>query len=770
MSCSRKPLLSAARLLALAGLLAAAFAIAAVGASAPPPVAGGAHEGEPQLSAARALAAYRRLPLVFAANRGQDDPRVRFRARGDGCGISLGDGAAELCSGAAVPLRLELAGALPAATPRGEGVRYPGVWPGVDLVFYGRDGRVEHDFLVGPGADPRRIRLRPAGAAGPRLDARGDLVLRDGPDGVRLTHPVAYQEAGGFRHEVAARYRLLPRAGGPPEIGFELGAYDRSLPLVVDPVLVYSTRIAGTTAISAAMDAAGNAYVTGAADAAVVPGALQLNGGRYPTDVFVAKLDPRGALVYLTVFGGSYYDVGASIAVDPQGNPYVAGQTYSYDLPYGPSGPPGPPPEGEPDDFIEYGAGFVAKLDPRGTSIVYTRLLGGGYQYSGSWATDVAVDSHGRAYVAGYEQDLPYLTSFEPDGSPGPSPFDLDDCATRPGMSRFTALAVDGQDDLLATGLSFDSEAFVGKETRAGQAVYSVCLGGSGDQFTYGIAAGPHGDAYVTGLTFSTDFPLVSPLQATAAGGREAFVIRLDPAGAIVYSTYLGGSGNDDALGIGVDARGRAYVLGETTSPDFPLVGPLASSCHPGPSAACIFLAALAADGRSLQYSTFVAGPFAPGFFPSPENGPGEWIGVDPRGVAVLALGGVTAVADDAPPRCDAAFAVPATLWPPDHRLVPIAIRGVTDPEDDPLTLAVTGVSEDEPPAGGPDAAGLGTATASVRAERAGSGDGRVYHVRFTATDAAGGSCTGSVAVCVPHDAAHRTCGDGGALYGSTGG
>jgi hypothetical protein len=128
-------------------------------------------------------------------------------------------------------------------------------------------------------------------------------------------------------------------------------------------------------------------------------------------------------------------------------------------------------------------------------------------------------------------------------------------------------------------------------------------------------------------------------------------------------------------------------------------------------------------------------------------------------------------IADNQPPVCTAAVASPATLWPPNHKLVPVSIAGVTDPEGGPVTIALDRIAQDEPPAGGtPDATGLGTATARVRAERAGGGDGRVYHLAFTATDEQGATCTGTVTVCVPHDQGHGgTCGDGGALWSSTG-
>jgi hypothetical protein len=331
--------------------------------------------------------------------------------------------------------------------------------------------------------------------------------------------------------------------------------------------------------------------------------------------------------------------------------------------------------------------------------------------------------------------------------------------------------------------------------------VYSTYLGGSGSDFASGIAVDAAGDAYVTGETSSEDFPVRNALQPTLRGATErvdAFVTKLGPTGALVYSTYLGGSQEDAGSGIAVDGAGRAYVTGATTSTDFPLKDPVQASCAPslGSSGRCpedVFVVALDAQGSELVYSTYLGGAVGSPGFPPIDAATG--IAVDRAGNAYItgvtistdfptlhavqpAYGGggqdalITKLAAvNSPPECTAATATPGTLWPPNHRLVLVAIQGVTDPDGDPVTIQITGITQDEPLSGNtPDATGLGSATAQVRAERAGGADGRVYHLTFTATDSQGASCAGTVTVCVPHDqGGGRTCGDGGALYSSTG-
>jgi hypothetical protein len=817
-------------------ILAGAFALLTFRPAAAAPVA-----SQP------VLAAYSGRSLAFEPNRGQADPAVAFLARGAGFGLALSPTAAVLEFGprraahrasppagtSAHTIRMDVLGADPAARATGEGklagesnylvgaparwrthvptyarVHFAGVYPGVDLVYYGNGGRLEHDFVVAPGADPGAIRLAVAGADRAELDPAGDLVLRWGDGEIRLRKPAAYQEIDGQRREVASAYRLLAGAGADGRrVGFALASYDRSRPLVIDPLLVYSTYLGGSyedDGLAIAVDACGDAYVAGLTQSPDFPGS-----GKQPTvdnyDAFVTKLDPSGALVYSTVFGGAGGEAADGIAVDEAGAAYVTGSTFSADFPR-----VHPLPAADEGPAYPYDA-FVTKLDPSGAGFVYSTRLGGAGQDGGS---DIVVDAQGRAYIVGDTESPSFPlagTPAHPIGADKADAFvaELSASGSTLLFARLlggsaadygAGIALDGTGGLYLSGTTYSTDfptlhaaqtvsgggfdAFVARLDASGALVFSTYLGGSGRDYGGRMAADRHGNGYLIGYTDSPNFTTVHPLQAALSGPSDDFVTEVDPLGAILYSTYLGGRGNEMQGGIDVDSTGSIIVSGTTGSDDFPVASPVQSECLPRFGGHdCAFVAELDHAGAALAFSTYIGGSvddvatdvavdpagnlYVPGITGSPDF---------PTAHAVQpAYGGafdafVAKIAFDRPPDCSRAIASPATLWPPNGRLVPISILGVTDPEGGPLTLAVTGVTQDEPTGGAPDASGMGSATAFVRAERAGGGDGRVYHVQFTATDAAGLSCTGSVSVCVPHDAAHRTCGDGGALYGSTGG
>jgi len=483
-------------------------------------------------------------------------------------------------------------------------VEYRDVYPGVDLVYYGNGGQLEHDFVVAPGADPRAIRFAVEGAEKMELDARGDLVLHASGTEARFRTPVVYQEAGGLRQEVAGGFVLRGQSAfrnPQSEIAFQIGSYDPSRPLVIDPVLVYSTYftvgqaiavdlsgnayvcgggtvkkikadgsalvyssvIAGAGCTGVAVDASGNAYVTGSTNSTNFPTASPLqstHGGGY--DAFVAKLNAAGsALVYSTYLGGSDADRGYGIAVDSSGNAYITGQTSSTNFPtVGPL---------QATNSGNYDA-FVAKLNAAGSALVYSTYLGGsGYDYG----YGIAVDSSGNAHVAGQTWSTDFPTAS-------------------PLQASFGGGIEDG---------------FVAKLNAAGSAlVYSTYLGGSGGEYGYGIAVDSSGSAYVTGYTDSTNFPTVDPLQAANSGAYDAFVAKLNAVGsALVYSTYLGGSGYDWGTGIAVDSSGNAYIAGRTESTDFPTASPFQAT-NSGNSDA--FIAKLNAAGSALVYSTYLGG------------------------------------------------------------------------------------------------------------------------------------------------------------------
>jgi hypothetical protein len=571
------------------------------------------------------------LPLRFEANRGQTDERVRFVSRGRGYTLFLTSTetvlslispqspqrpqrrdapvSSALSAGSAVNIRLQLIGANPNAevvardelpgksnyfigndpskwrtnVPNYAKVEYRQVYPGVDLVYYGNGRQLEHDFVVAPGADPRVIRLGIQGADKLEVDAAGDLVLHAGGGAVRLRKPVVYQEVGGVRQEVSGAYVVRPSLQSEirnpkSAIGFEIAAYDPTRPLVIDPVLVYSTYLGGSGddyGHGIAVDAAGNAYVIGSTGVfgnfpTVGPLQSTIGGGR---DVFVAKLNAAGsALLYSTYLGGSDWDEGSAIAVDSAGNAYVTGSTVSGNFPTA-----SPPLEAAFSVYRAYHA-FVAKLNASGSALLYSTYLGGNVA---DYGNGIAVDSAGNAYVVGETAS----TNF-PTASP-----------LQPAYG----------------GGNYD--AFVAKVNAAGSAlVYSTYLGGSGQEAGRGIAVDSAGNAYVTGYTYSTNFPTASPLQAAFGGGAcgsdpcyDAFVVKLNGAGsALVYSTYLGGSGSDGGCSIAVDAGGNAYVTGSTNSTDFPMASPLQAAFGGGNFDA--FVAKLNAAGSALFYSTYLGG------------------------------------------------------------------------------------------------------------------------------------------------------------------
>jgi hypothetical protein len=571
------------------------------------------------------------LPLHFEANRGQTDPAVRFLARSGAGTLFLTAEEAVLVLGAPAPaggaappapaphaaLRLSFPGANPAPRVTGRDelagkahyligrdpaqwrtgiptygrVHYAGLYPGIDLVYYGNGDRLEYDFVVAPGADPGRIRLAFAGADRVAIDAAGDLVLATAAGEVRQHRPFLYQEFDGVRREVAGGYRLA----GSREVAFEVAAYDRRRALVIDPVLAYSTYLGGSSGDAVAgiaVDAQGFAYVAGtttSGDFPTTPGSFQpVSPGNY--NAYVAKLDPTGsALVWSTYLGGSGYDGAAGIAVDAAGHAHLTGFAYSPDFPLTP-GALDPTP----------GIGFVAKLAPSGAALVYSTYLGGDGLTS---PRAIALDASEHAYVAGVTASADYQTTpgaFQPDLAGGDDVFvaKLDPSATalvystylggaeheRPGAGSGIAVDAAGAVYLAGKTLSsdfpvtpgafdvdwnFGEDAFVAKLDPAGAALeYSTYLGGSGENDGRAIAIDAAGHAFVAGVTYSIDFPTTpGALQPAFGGIQDGFVAKLDPTGsALLYATYLGGAQSDSANGLALDHLGRAYVTGSIQS------------------------------------------------------------------------------------------------------------------------------------------------------------------------------------------------------------
>lgn len=658
----------------------------------------------PAAAAARADVVYGALPLAFEANRGQSDARVQFIARGHGYTLFLTSaetvlslrrpaarGRADDPESAASVVGVRLAGANPEAAlsgldqltgashyligrdpeqwrrdvPNYRAVKRTAVYPGIDVIYYGNQRQLEYDFVVAPYADPRRIALAFDGVEQVAVDDRGALRFRTPHGDLEQRAPVIYQDLRGRRRVVDGRYVLQ----GPGRVGFEIASYDVTVPLVIDPVLTYSTYLGGNgndSGLAVAVDAAGNAYVTGSTRSTNFPGAVggPIQAGlRGSDDVFVAKLNAAGtALVYSTYLGGSASDVGRAIAVDAAGNAYVTGETNSPTLP-GSGNIPFPLVGPIQAAYGLIGDAFVAKLDPTGGALVYSTYLGG----SGTDRGDgIAVDGVGNAYVTGHTNSLnfPVVIPFQvQNGSPGSydafvskvnaagsalaystylggsaSEYSIDGgaiavdsagsayVAGSTGSANFPGAASSTIQPTLGGGTS---DGFVAKFTPAGTGlVYSTYLGGTGSDAVTGLALDPALNTYVVGSTDSSNFPTTAPLQASRNGlGSDAFVAKLNPAGgALAYSTYLGGSGDDIAYAVAVDSAGLTYLSGWTNSANFPTSVPLQAQ-NSGSGEA--FASQLDAAGTALLFSTFWGGNTGT------ERGYG--IAVDGAGNAVVA-------------------------------------------------------------------------------------------------------------------------------------
>jgi hypothetical protein len=523
--------------------------------------------------------AYGRLPLSFEPVAGG------FSARGQGYAVRLqGDGARLLLGDVAVGLRLHggrgdaqgegaerhagvvnhLTGPDPAGwrvnVPTYGRVNYAGVYAGIDLTWYGAGGNLEFDLVVAPGADPAQVVLGFEGADTVRLDAGGDLLVSVAGKELVQRRPVSYQETEQGRRPVASRYV----AQGNGRYGVALGDYDRTRPLVIDPVIVYSTLLGGTAADWAegvALDSTGHAYVVGSTFSSDFPtaGAARPREGEH-TNAVVFKLNPAGtALVYSTYLG---WAVGRAIAVDSSGAAHVAGMTFSAVplLATAQGALPG------------HGDAFVVKLSPSGSDLAYVTYLGG---LSLDEATGIAVDGVGNAHVSGttWSTDFPTLQPLQP--------------ANRG-----------------------ESDAFVARLTPSGALASSTYLGGGGEDIGADIAVDPAGSAVVVGTTRSYDFPTAQPAQVELQGRSDGFVARLAAGGsALAYSTYLGGTGVsvdghfplEGAFAVAVDSSSNAYVTGYTPSTDFPTRDAL----FPTSAGRDTFLTKVAPSG-ALVFSTYL--------------------------------------------------------------------------------------------------------------------------------------------------------------------
>jgi Beta-propeller repeat/Viral BACON domain/Putative binding domain, N-terminal len=524
------------------------------------------------------------IPLYFEQNKGQTDLQATYIARSPNLvGFVLQDGWTLSLHGPPISMHIAEANAKAMLVPEHsvEGitnyylgsravtnlqhyssVRAKDIRPGIDVVYHGSESDLEYDLVIHPGADINALWLRFDGSR-PALADNGDIVLKTNKGEVRQHKPRVWQEAKGQRTEVECRY-VLAKSG---KVGFVLSNYDRSADLVIDPIISYSTFLGAYFPSGAgkgiAVDSSGFAYITGYTDTAAFTDPIGDANAGYG-DVFVTKLNQTGTgLVYSTFIGGTYADGANGLAIDAGGNAYVAGSTNSSDFPFTVNQPP---PSGTTH-------AFALKLGPTGNILYATALAGSGSDFGAA----IAVDSSGSAYVAGdtTSSDFPVTAgSYQ---------------TTRAG----------------------GDDAFLAKLDSSGHITYATFLGGTADDAAKGIAVDSLGNAFVGGVTSSSNFPATPGAYSTAlSGGPDAFVAKLNPTGsALIYATYLGGSATDTLSALAVDGAGNSYVAGVTQSTDFPTTpGAFSTSKGSGTVVNTGFVTKLNATGTSLGYSTFLGG------------------------------------------------------------------------------------------------------------------------------------------------------------------
>jgi hypothetical protein len=590
------------------------------------------------------------LPLRFEPNQGQSSSNAKFLAQGRGFSAQFKENEADflLASHSAMSslLRVSLLNAsrnaavsgemrLPGTVnyfigndrekwhsglPTFERLRYASVYPGTDLIYYGNNGNMEFDYQLSPGATPSLIQMRFDGARSLKIDSKGDLIVTADGGQISFQKPVIYQpEDGGHKNFIAGKFRILQKN----TVGFAVASYDHAKPLVIDPILNYSTYIGGyAQAAAIAVDKDGEAFVTGIAtlDFPTTPGSVQPVGVPFSgaqlwpavAKPFVAKFNRTGtALLYSTFLSGSGIDSAAGIALDANGDAFVVGGTSSTDFPIT-AGAFQTKIAIQTPNTTSQSNGFVTELNSTGSFLVYSTYLGGS---SLSFVNHVAIDAAGNAYLTGNTFDTDFPTT---QGAYRPTP--------------------------VTKAIAPSSSAFIAKLNPAGSAlVYSTYLAGSGNDGGYTIAVDSAGEAYVGGDTLSSDFP-VTPgafqTQIGASGVQTGFVTKLNASGsALLYSTYLGGNAGDTLTAIALDSNGNAYATGNTTSPDFPVTaGAFQSKIgidYFDQTQDNAFVSKLNSTGTALDYSTFLGGGISLG--PGAPMGDGaNGIAVDGQGVAYV--------------------------------------------------------------------------------------------------------------------------------------
>ncbi len=578
----------------------------------------------------------RHIPLVFETNRGQTDPRVAFLSHNAGSGLFLSATEATFSAPATEPnkkvstIRMNLLKGNSRAVMHGDGVasskvnyiigndpkrwktgiegygrvRADNVYPGIDLAYYGNEQQLEYDFIVAPHADPDAIKFAFDGARSVKLNHKGDLIISTRGSLMSWHRPVTYQQINGKRVPIDSRYTLSRtatiRASGrrisahsSVQVAFELGRYDRTRPLIIDPTLAYCSYLGGNGSdlvTGAAMDGSNHFYITGHTYSnnfptvnAYQPTNLTYTSSPYSGGFtgFIAKMDLSRAgassMIYCTYIGGTQGAWPYGIAVDPTGNAYITGGTASPDFPlvraYLTSNPGS--------------QGFIFKLSPDGSTPLYSTFFGGAT--GGAPPTAIAADGYGQVYVAGttYASDLPTsVTSFK---------------AHTVGSSAFLAklnTLLYGPASLIYCTYIGDPTILLGRETATGVAVDSL------------------GHAYITGVTLTSTFPILGGFQSgyggnTLRGAGDGYLVKLNIGGTgLLYSTFIGGTGTDQPNAVTVDATGNALVVGQTDSTDFPIYNAFQPTNTSLLSAFVTKINTNAVGSASLMWSTYLSGGY----------------------------------------------------------------------------------------------------------------------------------------------------------------
>ena len=627
------------------------------------------------------------LPVRFEPNVGQTDPSVRFLTRASGYTLFLTASESVMVFGQSVAkaeqsskpaptnavsvVRMRFTGANKGSQIEGidalsgitnyfigndptkwhtdivsfSKVRYSEIYPGIDLVYYGNARNVEYDFVLKPGADPGAIRLKIDGAERLFVNTAGELVVKLENGELRQQAPVIYQESAGGKSQVSGGYVLRGT-----EVAFQVGAYDRSRALVIDPVLIYSTYLGGSgldQANAIHVGSTGDAYVTGVTQSVNFP----IQGTPSSTfggnqDLFVTKLNLAGSgLTYSTYIGGVGLEIANDIVVSGAGTAYITGSTTSINYPVV-----------TPTIAAQVGGTdvFLTKLTSAGNGLVYSTYWGStGFEEG----TGVTVDPADNAYISGNTNapNFPTQTPFQAALAGGMDAFmtkfsvagnsvvystylggAADDRAYDMTVADDAAVFVVGSTTSanfpttpasVQPALAGSRDGFLTHFSLAGNALlWSTYVGGSGEDEVFGIKIDAPMNSYLTGRTGSVNFPTQVPAQALYGGGvNDAFATKINPPGsAMVYSTFLGGSGDDQGQGISIDLTRNAFVTGSTRSANFPTQQAYQATLN-GVSDA--FVSKLNLAGSSLIYSTYLGGSGAD---------EGQGVGVDLVGSAYV--------------------------------------------------------------------------------------------------------------------------------------